>query len=121
MIITEGSGLKHWQQDGLGCRVGGLWPVQGVTAGLPSHPNNYTLGSVQSWVGSCSVPSRGQTLSGVPENKRGHAGPGCLGSSSATAGLAVCGGYASFTRLWAVDKDGLRPQKEGGYSESPPF
>ena len=65
MNILEGLGLAHWQRGGLGW--GWLLSVSGVTPGLPSIP------IITSWAvpqgGTCSAPSRGQTLAEITENK----------------------------------------------------
>lgn len=76
------------------------WPGGGVVAASPGHdiraalhPNNYISGSFP--VGTCSVPSRGQTLAGITENKLWPARPWASGEQC----WVVSRGYTWFTRL----------------------
>lgn len=71
MNVLEGLGLASWQQGGLGW--GRLLPVQGMRSGLPFIP--IITSQAVSPVGTCSVPSRGQTLAGLIENKLWPARP----------------------------------------------
>lgn len=105
------------------------WPGVGVAAaslgwdpGLPSIPILTSQAASASRVSICSAPSRGQTVAGITESKPGPPRPWASGERLCQ-GWGVCGGYTSFTRLQAADKDGLAEGllKEGGYSRSPPF